>query len=57
MAMRHAAQKLNVDPTLIASGSQEAKKRQRKSSDKLSNNNSHNTTNNNTLNFYLTNTF
>ena len=28
MAMRHAAQKLNVDPTLLASGSQEAKKRQ-----------------------------
>lgn len=28
MAMRHAAQKLNVDPTLLANGSQEAKKRQ-----------------------------
>lgn len=28
MAMRHAAQKLNVDPTLLASGGHEAKKRQ-----------------------------
>ena len=28
MAMRHAAQKLNVDPTLLASGGQDAKKLQ-----------------------------
>ena len=28
MAMRHAAQKLNVHPTLLANGGQDAKKRQ-----------------------------